>query len=98
MDRTVNREQRTENDSNLSEVVAGSAGAVAGGVVTSGAAISVAGAGGVSGYVAGTGILIAQLGCEAWAVTGLAAVAAGPVLGGLVGYGIYRGVKAAIRG
>jgi len=75
-----------------------SAGAVAGAVATSGAAVSAAGAGaaGFSGYVAGIAVLAAKVGCETWAAVGLGTVAAGPVLGCLIGYSLYRGVKSIV--
>ena len=72
-----------------------SAGAVAGAVATSGTAVSAAGASaaGFSGYVVGLVVLAAHAGCETAAAVGLGAVAAGPILGGLIGYSLYRGVK-----
>ena len=75
------------------------AGTVAGAVATSGAAVSAAGAGaaGFSGYVAGLTVLAANVGCETAAVIGLSAVAAGPILGGLLGYSVYRFVKSLTR-
>lgn len=75
------------------------AGTVAGAVATSGAAVSAAGAGaaGFSGYVAGLVVLAANAGCETAAVVGLGAVATGPILGGLLGYSLYRFVKSIAR-
>jgi hypothetical protein len=71
------------------------AGTVAGAVATSGAAVSAAGAGaaGLSGYVAGLVVLAANAGCETAAVVALSTVAAGPILGAVVGYSVYRLVK-----
>ncbi|MEI7635804.1 MAG: hypothetical protein WCJ37_00735 [Syntrophus sp. (in: bacteria)] len=76
-----------------------SAGAVAGAVATSGTAVSAAGAGaaGFSGYVTGIVVLAAHIGCKTWAAVSLGAVAAGPILGGLMGYSLYRGVKGLVR-
>jgi hypothetical protein len=76
-----------------------SAGAVAGAVATSATAVSAAGAGaaGFSGYVVGLVVLAAKAGCETWAAVGLGTVAAGPVLGCLIGYSLYRGIKSIAR-
>ncbi|MGA2332988.1 MAG: hypothetical protein ABSG75_14635 [Syntrophales bacterium] len=76
-----------------------SAGAVAGAVATSGTAVSAAGAGaaGFSGYVVGLVALATNVGCETWAAVGLGTVAAGPILGALIGYSLYRGVKSIAR-
>jgi hypothetical protein len=76
-----------------------SAGAVAGAVATSGAAVSAAGAGaaGFSGYVTGIAVLAAHVGCKTWAAVGLGTVAAGPILGGLIGYCLYSGIKSIVR-
>lgn len=72
-----------------------SAGAVAGAVATSGTAITAAGTGaaGLSGYVAGISILAAKVGCETAAAVGLGAVAAGPILGGFIGFTLYKVVQ-----
>ncbi len=72
-----------------------SAGAVAGAVATSGTASTAAGtaAAGFSGYVAGISLLAAKVGCEAAAAVGLGAVAAGPIVGGFIGFTVYHAVK-----
>lgn len=90
--------KENQNDPNLPAVVSSSAGVVAGGVATSGAAMGATGAGGVTGYVLGASSLVGHAACEVAAAVGLGTVVAGPILGGLVGYGIYRGVKKAVRG
>lgn len=92
--------EENKKDPKLPSVVSAGAGAAAGVAATSGVAISAAGgsAAGISGYLAGTGVLIGHAGCEAAAILGLSTVFAGPLLGGLVGYGIYRGVKRLARG
>lgn len=76
-----------------------SAGVVAGAVATSGTAVSAAGVGaaGVTGYITGLVVLAAHVGCESAATVALGAIAAGPVLGGLIGYGLYRGVRSIVR-
>jgi hypothetical protein len=76
-----------------------SAGAVAGAVATSGTAVSAAGAGaaGLSGYVVGLVSLAIHAGCETAAVVGLGTVAAGPILGGIAGYSLYRCVRSIAR-
>jgi hypothetical protein len=68
-----------------------SAGVVAGAAATSGTAVSAAGVGaaGVTGYVTGLVVLAAHLGCES--------AAAGPILGGVIGYSLYRGVRHIVR-
>lgn len=99
---TINMSDSNENqiDSAAPAVISTGSGVAAGAVITSGVAVSSAGAGaaGVTGYMAGIGALAAHVGCEAAAVTGLGILAAGPLLGGLIGYGVYRGVKSIVRG
>lgn len=89
-----------QSGSKLPPVISGGAGAAAGVAATSGVAMSAAGGGaaGVSGYVAGTGVILGHIGCEAAAIAGLGTLLAGPLLGGLLGYGIYRGVKKVVQG
>ncbi len=72
-----------------------SAGAVAGAVATSGTAITAAGAGaaGFSGYVAGISLLAAKVGCEAAAAVGQGPEAAGPIVGGFIGFTLYHAFK-----
>ena len=65
-------------------------GATVGGIATSSAAIGVAGAGGVSGYATGVALTIGALECSAAAVGTLAVIAAGPIVGGVLGYVGYR--------
>ena len=87
------------NDPKAPALITAGAGTLAGGVTTSGAALTVAGgATGVTGYLAGIGVLGAHIGCETAAVIGLGTVAAGPIIGGLLGYGLYRGVKKMAKG
>lgn len=93
----MNEKNKKQDDLEYAPAVTAGVGVVAGATATSGAAIAAAGTGGISGYVLGTGALIANIGCEAAAITGLAAVAAGPILGGLIGYGVYRGVKEIVK-
>lgn len=93
----MREKNKNQDDLEYAPAVTAGAGVVAGATTTSGAAISVAGTGGISGYVLGTGALIANIGCEAAAIAGLAAVAVGPILGGLIGYGVYRGVKKIVK-
>ncbi len=70
------------------------AGAVAGGVVTSSPAIAVAGTGGLTGYAIGLGSVLTKVGCgSAFAIGAFSVIAAGPVLGGLFGYSVYKAVK-----
>jgi len=74
--------------------ISSASGAIAGGIVTSSPAITVAGGGGLAAYSAGLGSLIANAGCgSAAAIVGLSVVTAGPVLGGLLGYGAYKAIK-----
>lgn len=84
----------------LPAVIAGGTGAAVGVAATSGVAVSAAGASaaGATGYLAGVGALVAGIGCETAAIVGLGAILAGPLLGGALGYGIYRGVKKLSRG
>ncbi len=86
--------------SSLPAVLSAGAGTAAGVAATSGVAISAAGVGaaGATGYMAGIGVLIAHVGCEAVALVGLGTIFAGPILGGVLGYGIYRGVKKLVKG
>jgi hypothetical protein len=93
-------ENENQIDSAMPTVISTGAGVAAGAVITSGAAVSAAGAGaaGVTGYMAGIGVLAAHVGCEAAAVIGLGTVAAGPIIGGLIGYGVYRSVKSIVSG
>ncbi len=91
-------EFKNDDELDYAPAVSAVAGTVGGAAITSGAATAVAGAGGITGYVLGTGALIAKIGCETAAVIGLGTVAAGPILGGLLGYGVYRGVKKVVRG
>jgi len=79
-------------------LLATSVGVVAGGVATSGPAIAAAGAaGGLGAYGAGLGVTIAAVGCEAAALGTLLVVAAGPILGGLVGYSTYKLISRAVQ-
>lgn len=75
------------------------AGAAAGMAATSGTAIAAAGAGasGFSGYVAGVTILAANAACETAAAVALGTLAAAPVIGGLLGYTVYRVIKSAVK-
>ena len=84
-----------QDNSKIPSIATAGAGAVVGAVTTSGAAISVAGAGatGMTGYFTGFTILATQAACETAAAVGLGVVAAGPIVGGLLGYGLYRSVK-----
>ncbi len=68
-------------------------GAIVGGVATAGPAITVAGTGGLTGYAAGLSTLIAHAGCKIAAASTLSVVAAGPVIGGIAGYTLYRALK-----
>jgi hypothetical protein len=76
-----------------------SAGAVAGAVATSGTAVTAAGAGaaGFTGYIAGVSLLAAHAGCEAAAAVGLGTVAAGPIVGGFIGFTLYNVVKCVMQ-
>lgn len=87
-----------QKDPKYPTVISATTGALAGATAASAPAISAAGAGGLAGYFAGIGALAAHIGCETVAVVGLGTVAAGPVIGGLIGYGIFRGVKKVVRG
>lgn len=87
-------------ESKLPATISTGAGAAAGVAATSGAALTAAGGGaaGATGYFAGAGVLLAHAGCEAAAMVGLGTILAGPLLGGLAGYGIYRGVRKITKG
>lgn len=87
-----------QEDPTLPAAISSSAGVVAGGVLTSGAAMGVAGTGGLTGYLIGTTAVIANITCGTVAAIAAATVVAGPILGGLAGYGIYRGVKKVVKG
>lgn len=87
-----------QKDSKLPAVLSSGSGVVAGGFATSGIAMGATGAGGLTGYVIGTTAVIAEITCGAAAATAAAVLVAGPILGGLIGYGIYRGVKKTVSG
>ncbi len=87
-------EQNTDHDSKAVPLLSTTAGAVAGGIITSSPAITVAGGTGLAAYSAGLGSLIAHVGCGSIAAaSALSLVAAGPVIGGLIGFGAYRAIK-----
>ncbi|MGR3219064.1 MAG: hypothetical protein ACUZ8H_04505 [Candidatus Anammoxibacter sp.] len=80
-----------QSNQKLPAVVSAGTGAAVGVAATSGIAVSAAA--GTGGYFAGIGALACALGCETAAIVGLTAVIGVPLLGGALGYGIYRGVK-----
>ena len=88
----------TRNDmkkDKLLSVLSSTIGTIAGGVITAGPAMKAGGAAGVAGYAAGLGSLIAKIGGGGTfiAVSSLSAIAAGPILGSLIGYFVYKSIK-----
>ena len=86
--------KQEEKGSNVAPVITTTTGAVAGGVITSAPAITAGGTAGLAGYSIGLGGLISHVGCgSAAAISTLSVVAAGPVIGGLIGFSAYKAIK-----
>ncbi|MBW2467537.1 MAG: hypothetical protein JRF02_09570 [Deltaproteobacteria bacterium] len=87
--------KEAQNGSNAVPVLSTTAGAIAGGVVTSSPAITAGGAvSGLTGYSIGLGSLVAKVGCgSAVAISSLSIIAAGPVIGGIIGFSAYKALK-----
>ena len=92
-------EPTEDRDASAGPALAASAGVIAGGLATSGPAMAAAGGGaaGLGAYGTGLGALIAAIGCEGAALGTLMVVAAGPILGGVIGYSGYRFVRGIVR-
>ena len=74
--------------------VMATAGGIAGGFATSGIALAVTETTGLAGYSAGLAAIITKVGCGSIsALTSFSLIAAGPIVGGLLGLAIYKGIK-----
>jgi hypothetical protein len=95
----MDMEKKNKKDKDNGSVLAATTGIIAGGVATSGPALSAAGiaGGGLTAYASGLGITIAAVGCETAAIGTLAVIAAGPILGGIIAYSGYKAIKGMIR-
>ncbi|MBF0275216.1 MAG: hypothetical protein HQK84_08300 [Nitrospinae bacterium] len=97
--KNVTAQQSTHHEESsdiAAPALATTAGIIGGGVATSGAAMGVAGAGasGIAGYATGISITAHAVACaEAAAIGTMSAIAAGPILGGLIGYTGYKVFK-----
>ena len=89
------KQKPAEHNNKAVPVLSTTAGAIAGGVATSAPAITAAGSvSGLTGYSIGLGSLIAKVSCgSVAAISSLSMIAAGPILGGLIGFTAYKAIK-----
>ncbi len=94
--KTINEPISSVGEDNMAAVFLSTAtGTLAGGVLSSGPAIAVAGGGsGLFAYSVGMGAILTKVGCGSVAAAAvLTAIASGPVIGGLAGYSAYKAFK-----
>ncbi|MBF0472707.1 MAG: hypothetical protein HQK91_03865 [Nitrospirae bacterium] len=70
------------------------AGGVAGGFATSGIALTAAEGSGLAAYSAGLASILTKVGCgSVSALTSFSLLAAGPIIGGILGIAVYKAIK-----
>jgi hypothetical protein len=89
-----NSRQSTQAANPGAATILATAGGVAGGFATSGIAIAAAEGSGLAGYSAGLAAILTKVGCgSVSALTSFSLLAAGPIIGGILGIAVYKAIK-----